>query len=194
MGFESSRGGPLPPSLIIQDELHLLTGPLGTIAGLVECALDVAWKHTCDGHRIKYVAATATIRGAENDASLMYGRSLNIFPPPLLTIKDNFFAKEISKEEARGRLHVGIIAPQGKSRTLLNNPSASLLQNISTIREKSEVKDEDLDPYWTLVLYYNSLRELGGGQSSLRKNIPQMIGLFANHSGSKPRELYSEKE
>ena len=68
-----------------------------------------------------------------------------------------------------------------------------MLQNISTIREKSEVKDEDLDPYWTLVLYYNSLRA-GGGQSSLRKNIPQMIRLFAQHSDSKPRELYSEKE
>jgi len=194
MGFAMDSEGPLPPSLVIQDELHLLTGPLGTIAGLIECALDVAWKSTCDGHRVKYVAATATIRGAENDASLMYGRGLNIFPAPLLTIRDNFFAKEVGKDTKRGRLHVGIIAPHGKSRTLLNQPSASLLQNISTLRQKTQVSDEHLDPYWSLVLYYNSLRELGGGQSSLRKNIPQMIRLFAGQSGSEARVLSSEKE
>ena len=54
---------PDPPDLIIQDELHLLSGPLGTIAGLLETALSVVWKEACD-HEPKYVAATATIRGA----------------------------------------------------------------------------------------------------------------------------------
>ena len=62
--------------LIIQDELHLLTGPLGTIAGLVETALETAWEDL--GHRPKYIAATATIRGAQR-AMLMYGREMNIF-------------------------------------------------------------------------------------------------------------------
>ena len=69
---------PKPPNLIIQDELHLLSGPLGTMAGLLETALAVSWKCT-SGHVPKYIAATATIRGAERDVGLMYGRMQTCF-------------------------------------------------------------------------------------------------------------------
>ena len=52
---------------------------------------------SCGSHMVtnrKYVAATATIRGADKDVQLMYGRDLNVFPPPVAEATDNFFARE----------------------------------------------------------------------------------------------------
>jgi len=178
LGFEKSENGPPPPELIIQDELHLLTGPLGTIAGLFETALDFAWLETCDQHRLKYIAATATIRGADRDVGLMYGRNLNIFPPPILKASDNFFAEEVPVNEISGRLHLAIQTPFGKALTSTEQPAASILQCIGSLRSNG-IKDNLLDPYWTLVMYYNSLRELGGGQSSLSQNIPRWMENFS---------------
>jgi hypothetical protein len=184
-GFDSS--GPLPPSLIIQDELHLLSGPLGTLAGMIETALTAAWAH--QNHHPKYVAATATIRGASRDIGLIYGRKLNVFPPPLLTAKDNFFAQEQEVNGTTpGRIHLGILAPPRRSRSATDQPSASLLQSVQNLRSAG-VPDEVLDPYWTLVMYYNSLRELGGGQSSLRENIPRWMDQYSVSSNSELRNL-----
>jgi len=191
LGFEKSEGGPPPPDLVIQDELHLLTGPLGTIAGLFETALDFTWLQTCNKHRLKYIAATATIRGAERDVGLMYGRKLNIFPPPLLRADDNFFAEEAPISKIPGRLHLAIQTPPGKSLTALDQPAASILQCIGSLHSNG-VRNDLLDPYWTLVMYYNSLRELGGGQSSLSQNIPRWMESFSKMN--KKRELKVQRE
>ena len=166
LGF---NGHNRPPDLIIQDELHLLTGPLGSMAGLIETALDVAWYESCGGHRPKYVAATATIRGADRDAKLMFGRDLNIFPPPVDVASDNFFAREAPVSEDPGRIHLSVLGPPNKSRTVADQPLSSILQSAHEIR--NEVDDDLVDPYWTLVAYYNSLRELGGAQSSLATRV-----------------------
>lgn len=166
LGYSGSNR---PPDLIIQDELHLLSGPLGSLAGLLETALDVAWHESCDGHRPKYVAATATIRGAERDAKLMFGRELNIFPPPVNRASDNFFAREAPTEQTPGRVHLSLLGPPDKARTVADQPVASLLQSANELRQSLD--DELVDPYWTLVSYYNSLRELGGAQSSLASKI-----------------------
>ena len=78
----------LPPSLIIQDELHLITGPLGTIAGIYEASLE-----TIIGIQLKpkYIAATATIHRAEEQCRALYARNAAIFPPPGLEVGDSFF-------------------------------------------------------------------------------------------------------
>ena len=184
-----------PPDLVIQDELHLLTGPLGSLSGLFETAIETLWARA--GHTAKYVAATATIRGAERDSRLMYGRELNIFPPPGSTVRDNFFATESSKKP--GRRHVAIVGNIGHSNTLLERPFASVLQRASDIRADSG--DEPIDGYWTPICYFNSLRELSGAQSSVEDSISQQwIPEFAGRSGSPPREvdetaeLYSRKK
>ena len=180
------------PDLIIQDELHLLTGPLGTTAGLIESTMDTLWSSI--DHKPKYVAATATIRGADRDVRLMFGRSLNIFPPPVAKASDNFFAKE--DYENPGRIHIGILGSIGRSRTLLNLPAASLLQRVSEIEHiYPEINPELLDPYYTLVGYFNSLRELGGAQASIPGQIAsELIPRFANKSGFPARELRERKE
>lgn len=180
------------PDLIIQDELHLLTGPLGTTAGLIESTMDVLWGSM--GHKPKYVAATATIRGADRDVRLMFGRSLNVFPPPVAKASDNFFAKE--DHQNPGRIHVGILGSIGRSRTLLNQPAASLLQRVNDIQHRyPQINPELLDPYHTLVGYFNSLRELGGAQASIPGQIAsELIPRFAEKSGFPPRELRERKE
>lgn len=195
LGMEVNEGDnrPLPPEIVIQDELHLLSGPLGTMAGLLETALAVAWKET-SGHKPKYIAATATIRGADRDVGLMYGRSLNVFPPPLLDASDNFFS---TASESRGRLHVGILASGARARSALEQSAASMLSS-STVAKNSGVDVAAVDPYWTLVMYYNSLRELGGGMTAVQQNVPRWMSQYGGEDGmrdfsAQPIELTSRR-
>jgi len=192
LGFEDHPTSPPPPDLVIQDELHLLTGPLGTVAGLFETGLDLCWKETCNSHRIKYIAATATIRGAQRDVGLMYGRELNVFPPPLLTAKDNFFSQENPTTKESGRLHLGILSPTGKALTSADQTAASILQSVSYLRGLNKYPDKKLDQFWTLVMYYNSLRELGGGQSSLTQNIPRWMKSYSTEEDTRQIRLVRE--
>ena len=66
----------LPPDLIIQDELHLISGPLGTMVGLYESALDELCVIEKDGKpvRPKIVASTATVRRAETQIRALFNR------------------------------------------------------------------------------------------------------------------------
>jgi len=196
IGLKTDDLGRRPPDLIIQDELHLLTGPLGSLAGLFETAIETLWQRL--GHSAKYIAATATIRGAERDSKLMYGRSLKVFPPPGITVKDNFFAVE--KTEEPGRVHIGVIGNIGHSTTLLEKPYSSLLQKIENLNQDGVDKDY-IDPYWTLVGYFNSIRELSGAQSSVEDSInQQLIPEYATRAKKNPRdikeisELFSRKK
>ena len=191
LAFNQDKNNSRPPDLIIQDELHLLTGPLGTLAGLIETAIDTVWDNI--GHKPKYIAATATIRGAERDAMLMYGREMNIFPPPVSLATDNFFAQE-NDEIAKGRMHVGIMGPPMKSRTLLNQPAGSLLQRIHEIRLKNpQISDDIFDPYYTFVGYFNSLRELGGAQTAIPNQIANEMMVRYSENNEK-RELFNQEE
>ena len=132
LGFEASENNqsPPPPDLIIQDELHLLSGPLGTVAGLFETVLDVSWRRACTPlgvpHRPKIVAATATIKGAERDAGLMYGKTLGL-PTPTSTAKDNFFAVERVGDDIIRADCISDCSPVCRARSATEQPAASLL-------------------------------------------------------------------
>ena len=191
LGFERKGVKTRAPDLVIQDELHLLTGPLGTLGGLFETGIHVAWAK--QGHAPKYIAATATIRGAEKDSTLMYGRKLNIFPPPMEDANDNFFAKA-NNEPGKGRVHVGILGPYGKDQTLFAHTTGSLLQRVNEIKLLGLDSDKILDPYWTLVSYFNSLRELGAAQSQISSRIPEFIDRFSVTTNKAPRELFNSIE
>ena len=105
-----------PPDLVIQDELHLITGALGTTVGLFEVAIDVltAWR-TADGDPVQplLVASTATARNAADQVRALYGREFTIFPPQVIDAGRTFFSKELPvTEESPGRRYIGI-SPTG---------------------------------------------------------------------------------
>ena len=118
MGGVPIPGGHLPPpQLIIQDELHLISGPLGTIAGLYETALDELCTSGDAHHRVrpKIVASTATVRRAESQIRALFNRDrVDIFPPPGPNRRDSFFARTVSPKESNARMYLGVTG-QGRS-------------------------------------------------------------------------------
>lgn len=152
--FNSLNDDKLPPDLIIQDELHLLSGPLGSIVGIFEGVVEILCTKENKNLTPKIIASTATTRNTSQQIAKLYGdRIVNIFPPSGLTYNDSFFAKE-SKEESK-RKYIGFM-PVGK--TAIDTQ----LQLIAHLLEaRIENKEPINDDYWTLVSYYNSLKDVG---------------------------------
>ena len=151
-----------PPDLIIQDELHLISGPLGTLVGLYETAIDKLCTWEVDGKNVrpKVIASTATIKNADVQVRSLFLRTVNIFPPPGLDVRDNFFSlqKEPTDEDF-GRLYIGVCSPGRRLKAVLIQVYVSLLCSAQSLYEKY---GKEIDPWMTLVGYFNSMRELGG--------------------------------
>ncbi len=151
-----------PPDLIIQDELHLISGPLGTLVGLYETAVDhlCTWQLNGKTVRPKVIASTATIRRAQTQVHNLFLRQVKIFPPSGLDADDNFFAgKKASGDESPGRLYIGLCAPGTRLKTLLIRVYVAYLAAAQTMYE---TYGKEIDPWMTLIGYFNSMRELGG--------------------------------
>ncbi len=150
-----------PPDLIVQDEFHLISGPLGTMVGLYETAVDdlCTWEHEGERVKPKIVASTATVRKADEQIKNVFLRSVSIFPPSGLDIEDNFFSVRRSTTIVPGRKYVGIFSP-GNSR-----PAILIRVYVATLTASQYLAERfgpAADPYMTTVGYFNSLRELGG--------------------------------
>ena len=171
----------LPPELIIQDELHLITGPLGTVYGAYETVIEDMCVH--DGIRPKYIVSTATIKNAEAQTKCLYARNNTTqFPPNGFEIGDSFFVREIPVEGNPFRKYVGICAPGQSVKTALLRVYAIILQTAYTLSLQEEFKDF-VDPYYSLVGYFNSIRELGGAVRLLQDDIPKRINRIVNKYG-----------
>lgn len=172
--FGLDSGGDIsPPDLIIQDELHLIAGALGSMVGHYEGTLDALCIREDAGRRLpaKIVASTATICRASEQVRALYAREVSLFPPQGLRAGDSFFAAE--KTDEPGRLYVGVFASALSSHvTAQIRVMAALLQSVKT----REVDDSLLlDPYWTLMAYFNSLRELGHAATLIRADIREYM-------------------
>jgi hypothetical protein len=151
-----------PPDLIIQDELHLISGPLGTLVGLYETAIDklCAWEVGGRTVRPKVIASTATIKNASEQVHNLFLRKVNIFPPSGLDVEDNFFSLQREPgEQSPGRRYIGICAPGRRLKAALIRVYAAFLCSAQALYEQYGVT---VDPWMTLVGYFNSMRELGG--------------------------------
>ena len=151
------------PTLIIQDELHLISGPLGTLVGLYETAVDALCSWQLDGATVrpKVVASTATIRRAQQQVKNIFLRQVKIFPPTGINVEDNYFSeRHDSNEAAPGRLYLGVCATGTRFKTILIRVYVAAMAAAQTLLEKYGA--EHADPYMTLVGYFNSMRDLGG--------------------------------
>ena len=150
-----------PPDLIIQDEFHLISGPLGTMVGLYETAIDElsAWKLEDHVIRPKVIASTATVRKAKEQVKNVFLRQVAVFPPHGLDIEDNFFSVQRPVSEKPGRLYLGICSPGSSRPAVLIRLYVALLTAAQSLFNRF---GPAADPYMTLVGYFNSLRELGG--------------------------------
>lgn len=168
-----------PPDLVIQDELHLIEGPLGSIVGLYETAIDALAGADTLGTRLgpKYVASTATIRQAGPQVQALFNRAVAQFPPQGMDIDDSFFAVTAEPhpldERAPGRLYVGVAAPGKGAQTPIVRIWSSLLQ--SAMETRHAPADQDPDRLWTLAAYFNAVRELAGAATLYRQDIPERI-------------------
>lgn len=184
-----------PPDLVIQDELHLISGPLGTLVGLYETAVDAlaSLEVNDQRHPPKVVASTATIRRADRQVGSLFNRSLTVFPPPGLDSGDSWFGAEIPPEHGPGRLFLGVFAPGKSVKTALVRVYAALLSRAKRLHEEDP---EASDAYMTLIGYFNSLRELGGAVRLAEDDIPGRIGVLASLAETEfaDRLLYERQE
>lgn len=157
-----------PPGLIIQDELHLISGPLGSMVGLYEALIE----DLCTDYRQskpikpKIICSTATIRRSESQVRALYARSnALLFPSPGIEANDSFFAKQQPHELERGRKYVGVYAPGESIQTMQVRTMAITLQSVLSLPGKLR------DPWWTLLAFFNSLRELGNTITLFQSDI-----------------------
>ena len=189
IGADGVRTG-LPPSLIIQDELHLISGPLGSMVGAYEAVVEeLCTRRNGDDDTTapKIVASTATISRAREQIQALYGRQdTMLFPPNGLVARDSFFSREVSGSEhqpAAGRLYAGILAPgHGSLQTTQARVFAALLQYPSVMPIKDDEASER-DPWWTLVAFFNSLRELGGAATLLVADARDYLRVLIDRHG-----------
>ena len=214
---QPNKGRPLdkplpPPELIIQDELHLISGPLGTLVGLYETAIDALCGDPVGGEgvRPKIVASTATVRRAEKQILGLFGRQhVDIFPPPGPNRRDSFFAATVAADVSNPRTYLGIAAQGRNLKVVLLRTYVALLGAAQRGWKEAgglKTNPNPADPYMTLLGYFNSLRELGGSRRIVedevssrladlafrRRRVGENRGLFENRKKlHDPRELTS---
>lgn len=160
-----------PPDLIIQDELHLISGPLGSMVGLYEAAVDELCSWSVDGKKVrpKVVASTATIRRAPDQVQKLFVRKLEVFPPQGTSIKDSFFAiQRPTGPQYPGRSYLGISAFGRRYPVAMIRSYVAHMAAAQVLYEKY---DRLADPYMTLTGYFNSIRELAGTRRLVEDDI-----------------------
>jgi hypothetical protein len=194
-----------PPDLVIQDELHLISGPLGTMAGLYETAIEALCVRQVDGRAVrpKIVASTATVRHAQDQIQALFARPLTqVFPPPGPDRRDSFFARTVSSSDVPARLYLGI-ASQGRNPKVLMRRTWLALMGAAerAYREAGGHTNTEnpADPHMTVLGYFNSLRELGGARRILEEEVQNTIKAYGarrrigeEHGLFRDRKTFSE--
>lgn len=170
--------GGQPPDLILQDELHLISGPLGTIVGLYEAAIDRICSR--DGVPPKVIGSTATIRRAQEQVRGLFDRAVAQFPPPAIDWEDSCFA--VKDDTAPGRVYVGVTTTGRSPKFTLQAVCAAGMQRAAST-EGLLTTDAERDPYYTLVAYFNSMRELGGALVMMLDDVNDSISVYARSHG-----------
>jgi hypothetical protein len=187
-----------PPSMIIQDELHLISGPLGSMVGLYEGVIEELCREGLgeDAPRPKIICSTATIRSYKDQIHKLYGRkNVTLFPQPGLSSSDSFFATFAKEDDGSlkpGRKYIGVYAP-----ALATHYAAQVRVFSALLQAPLKLPENERDPWWTLLCFYNSLRELGTAISLFQSTIPDFLKKMANRDAldlKDMRRMYSPME
>lgn len=172
----------LPPTLVIQDELHLISGPLGSVVGVYEAALRALWSWNGPGPKV--VASTATVRAASDQVRELMAAEVEVFPPSGIDADDSHFG--MPDLSAPGRRYVGLMPQAHTPSYAFGQVSERLLQLPLSI----DLSDTERDAYWTLVAYHSSLRELGRSVTILRDDVATRLNAAVQaDDGPTPRRL-----
>lgn len=174
-----------PPELIIQDELHLISGALGSIVGVYEAGIDTVLKYKKIAP--KYIASTATIRSAKDQVKSLFGREMRVFPAQGISADDSYFAKTVDTDERPGRLYVGYYAPLLGRQQCFSPLGATLLATPPILFSHDEYEDRLMDAYWTNVVYHGSLKGVGVSQLAYDTDIRDYLRRLIN-------EVYTKNE
>ena len=183
------------PDLILQDELHLIDGPLGSMVGIYETAVDYLCTNE-DNVKVKYIASTATIKKAEEHVGSLFTRALQTFPPHGLFANDRFFVSDKEHHQLAdnhpGRLYLGISAP-GKGALMPIIRIWARLAQTAWERRSDNILNPDgtnrLDPFWTLTGYFNATRELAGAIGTYDQDIRMRMDQLAGFAQTTVREM-----
>ncbi len=191
--FNSLDDKKLPPDLIIQDELHLLSGPLGSITGLYESIVEML--STKGKRKPKIITSTATTRNTEQQIGMLYGnRELNIFPPMGATYDDNFFSyvSNESKRKHIGFMSTGKTALNSQIR-ILGNLLLARIELFKYYKVKENLTQEEAidreNNFWTIISFYNSLRDVGKVYNKVPAEISDFLKLLHNRY-QLPKQAY----
>ena len=195
---------PLPhPDLIIQDELHLISGPLGTMVGLYETALESLCVTEVDGTAVKpkIVASTATVRQAQDQIQALFARPLTqVFPPPGPDRRDSFFARVVPASEVPARMYLGIASKGRNPKVLMRRTLLALMGAAEKAYRDAgghKAPDNPADPYMTVLGYFNSLRELGGARRIMEEEVQntlKSIGRERRRIGPRTEDLLQDRK
>jgi hypothetical protein len=185
------KDGYLPPDLIIQDELHLMMGPLGSAVALFESAIDQLCTRQENGITVrpKVVSSTATTRNTDLQIMALFDRKVNIFPKQGIDCDNSFFA--FFKRAARTidgkdlhylskRRYIGIL-PTGRTQMWMQLRLAAIIFTHRAVFEVQQLGagysteptqyskelTNAIDYYHTVLTYFNSLREVGKTESQI---------------------------
>lgn len=179
-----------PPELIIQDELHLISGPLGSITGLYETAIDHICRHY--GTPPKIIASTATVKNADNQIKILYNRNMIQFPPNGLSHSDSFFAVEADETKRPARTYLGVCSIGFGTSEMLIKIFALLTFMKHLYRLQGKPADV-VDQFYTYVGYFNSLKELGSNSIIISDRILAEIKYLITYTFKKEAESVNMK-
>ncbi len=167
------------PKLIIQDELHLISGPLGTLTGLYESAIDKLCQDD-KGNKPKIIASTATVKNAAYQINGLYGRKHFQFPPGGLDSTNSFFAVQATKEEKPSRFYVGLSEQGGSMVDLMIRTYSVLSVADYFLSAYPEYDEKVIDQYYTIIGYFNAIKDLGTASTIVKERMRAYISSLLN--------------
>ena len=170
-GFEFDVNFNIGPTLIIQDEMHLIREGFGTIDSHFESLIEAMKSEFSNDIRFKNIVMTATVTGAKTQIKHLYHKKTRIFPPTLEDSQGNNFFFEKLKEDGKtinNRQIVGL-----KQNSYSNMLLLVILRYISEFIKKTEgnlekfSEDYNFDltelskalPYYKNLLTYHNRKQ-----------------------------------